>query len=684
MPDFIIEILSEEIPARMQAQAANNFKKLVLSELAGQKLQFSSVRSYVTPRRLAVLVTGVPKKQPTNNEERRGPRADAPAKAINGFKSSVPKGAVIEEKKTPKGIFLFATVELGGEATSLVLEKIVANAVSKLPWPKSMRIGHESERWVRPIRSILSLFDGYVIPFSYSGVKAGKLTYGHRFLAPDSFTVNNCDDYIAGLRDRKVMLDHEERGQFIFDQASKLVQKSGYLLKEDMDLIAEVAGLVEWPSIFCGNIDEKFLTLPDEVLITAMRVHQKYLLCTNHDGSLAPQFIIVSNTVPNDGGKKIVAGNQRVLSARLADAEFFWEQDQKSSLFSKTPSLNKRIFHNDLGTVFDKVARMKSLSANIAQYIPGVNLNLINRAAELSKSDLSTGMVNEFPELQGIMGKYYALNDGEKEEVANAIGEHYAPLGPFDNCPTNPISICLALSDKIDSLVGFWSIGEKPTGSKDPFALRRAALGVIRLIIENKLRMPLMKIFGVSSSFYEQNKKISEDLLSFFADRMKTDLRHKGLRHDYIDAVFSIGGEDDLVRLLARVDALSKFLSSDIGKHLLETYRRAAHILRIEEKKEKCSFHTVTDEFLLMKEEKDLLDHINKVNKIVQEALKREEFFEALTNLTKLHDPIELFFQEVTVIVDNKELRQNRLGLLQKMISVKSKVADFSKISGED
>ncbi|MBT6095306.1 MAG: glycine--tRNA ligase subunit beta, partial [Rhodospirillaceae bacterium] len=531
MPELLLELLSEEIPARMQKRAAADLKRLVCDGLKAAGLEFSSAEAYVTPRRLALVIDGLPEKQPDVSDERRGPRADAPEKAMAGFKGSLPDGAVVEERETEKGTFLFAIVDIKGRETTDVLAEVLPKALGDLAWPKSMRWADYDLRWVRPIHSLIAVFNGGEVPFPFGAVDADKSTVGHRFLAPDAIEISSFVDYKQKLLDAKVMLDPTERRAHIQAEAEKLAATDGLNVKDDQGLLDEVTGLVEWPVVYMGAIDDEFMDVPPEVLITSMKSHQKYFSCLDADGNLANRFIVVANTETTDAGKQVVAGNERVLRARLSDAKFFWDQDRKASLSSKAPALKDRVFHAKLGSMDEKVDRVQALAADIAVHVAGANKDRVRSAARLAKADLSTGMVGEFPELQGIMGRYYAIHDGESAEVADAIAEHYSPLGPGDVCPSKPVSVCVSLADKIDSLVGFFTIDEKPTGSKDPFALRRAALGVIRLVLENNLRLPLAPEFAKGAELYGADNNPSGDLLAFFADRLKVHLKERGVRH---------------------------------------------------------------------------------------------------------------------------------------------------------
>jgi len=688
MAEFLLEIFSEEIPARMQARAADDLRSMVTDGLGKNGITFEAVRSYVTPRRLVLVIEGLPQAGPDVSEEKRGPRVGSPAQAMDGFlKSTGMSVEQLEQRDTGKGVFYFAVINRKGRPTAEVLKEVVEGAMAAFPWPKSQRWGTNSIRWVRPIQSILALFGGAVVPVEFGPAKAGDMTSGHRFLAPETFRVKDFAEYLAKLRHAKVMLDPVERRHAILAGAETLAAAEGLTLKADDGLLAEVTGLVEWPVPLVGSIDDKFMDVPAEVLITSMRAHQKYFSLLKADGSLAPRFIVISNMETNDGGKAVVAGNQRVLRARLSDAKFFWDTDRKQRLESRLPKLAERTFYASLGTVADKVERITALAGNIAGMI-GADKAAAERAARLAKADLSTELVGEFPELQGLMGRYYALNDGETAEVADAIAAHYSPQGPGDSCPDAPVSMAVALADKIDSLVGFFAINEKPTGSKDPFALRRAALGIIRLVLDNGLRLPLSQVIFLASGHFKATLELSpgevaSDLLNFFADRLAVALKEKGVRHDLITAIFSLGGEDDLVRLLKRVEALGAFLDSDDGANLLIAYRRAANIVRIEEKKDGTVFAGTADQALLRQdEEKALSAALAEVGPALEKALAAEDFAAAMAALARLRRPVDAFFDKVTVNADEPALRINRLKLLALIGSAMGRVADFSKVEG--
>lgn len=707
MAELLLELFSEEIPARMQGRAAEDLKRLVTGGLKEAGLTFTKVEAFVTPRRLALVVDGLPTAQPDVREERKGPRVGAPDKAIEGFlkANGLDSLDACETRSDPKkGDYYVAVIEIPGRPLADLFNEILYRTIWNFPWPKSMRWGSFGLRWVRPLSNILIVFDGKPMPLdidlwhpeqaAQAGVRGPVLTssnqtFGHRFLAPDVIEVTNFADYKAKLRTAKVMLDPAERREVIHVGAERLAAADGLAVKADDGLLNEVAGLVEWPVVLIGRIDAAFMGLPPEVLATAMRHHQKYFSTRDGQGKLAPRFIVVANNEAADGGAEIVKGNERVLRARLSDAKFFWEQDRKRPLESRVDRLAERIFHARLGSDRERVDRLRALAGAIAPHVPGADAAAAGRAALLCKADLTSEMVGEFPELQGVIGRYYALHDGEPAAVADAVAEHYAPQGPGDACPSKPLSVTAALADKIDTLIGFFAIGEKPTGSKDPFALRRAALGVIRLIVENGLRLPLRTVFETARNLYA-DQGIAEaasldlgELLAFFADRLKVHLREKGVRHDLIAAVFAVGGEDDLVRLLARVDALAAFLASEDGADLLTAFRRAANIVRIEEKKDGATYAASVDQGLLRQgEEIDLSGRIAEIMPRVADEIRRERFDEAMAILARLRGPVDAFFDEVTVNCDEPDLRENRLRLLSTIRSALSEVADFSSIEG--
>ncbi len=686
MPDLLLELLTEEIPARMQAQAADDLQRLVSEKLDGAGLPFAKSQSFVTPRRLALSIEGLPLAQKDVSEERRGPRVGSPAPAVEGFLKSAGLAtlAECEERTTDRGQFYFAIIRRPGRATAEVLPDLLRGAIVELPWPKSMRFPAARFRWVRPLTRVIAMFDGAVLALALDGVPVGDETVGHRFLSKGAIRVEDFSDYREKLRKAHVVLDAAERKRIIAQGLAREAKRLGVTLRPDAALLDEVTGLVEWPVVLAGTIDREFMAVPQEVLVTSMRAHQKYFACLDQGGRLAPNFLLVANMRTRDKGAAIVAGNERVLRARLSDARFFWDQDRKIPLAARVPKLAERVFHAKLGSVLDKVGRMIRLVDDLAPYVPGADAQKARRAAELAKADLSTGMVGEFPELQGAMGRYYALHDGEPPDVADAIAEHYAPLGPGDRCPTAPISVAVSLADKIDTLAGFFAIGETPTGSKDPFALRRAALGAIRLILENGLRLPLRAMFGAAFAIaggFGRNPE--DDLLDFFADRLKVHLRERGVRHDLVAAVFAVGHEDDLVRLLARVDALAAFLAGGDGANLLTAYRRAANIVRIEERKDDTHYTGPPDERLYgQAEESRLAARLAEAERHARDALAAEDFAAAMAALAALRAPVDEFFTHVTVNCDDRAQRANRLRLLARIRDTLNAVADFSLIEG--
>ncbi|MFT5486557.1 MAG: glycyl-tRNA synthetase beta chain [Paracoccaceae bacterium] len=697
MAELLLELFSEEIPARMQERAADDLKRLVTAGLKDAGLAHGDARAYVTPRRLTLVVEDLPEKQPDLREEKRGPKVDAPEKAIEGFlKANGLTREACEERALEKGTFLFAVVEKTGAETRDVLPGLLEKAIGDMPWPKSMRWGAGDMRWVRSLERVLCLFGSDVLPLALrNDIPCGKATSGHRFLAPATFEVDGFADYANKLRHAFVVLDRDERKAYIAEHAEAAASAEGLSLRDDPGLLDEVTGLVEWPVVMTGKIDDEFMDVPDEVLITSMRAHQKYFSLLNADGSLAPRFVVVANTETKDDGASIVAGNERVLRARLSDAKFFWDQDRRKKLEDGVPKLADSVFHAKLGTMAQKVERITALAGELATFIPGCDADRAMRAAHLAKADLVTEMVYEFPELQGTMGRYYALNDGEDAAVADAIAEHYSPAGPNDDCPTAPASVAVALADKLDTLVGFFAVDEKPTGSRDPYALRRAALGIIRLVLENGLRLPLrealMKAYwGYSETVPDfeatldgghKPKILGRELLDFFADRLKVHLRERGVRHDHVEAVFALGNEDDLVRLIARVDALSGFLASDDGENLVAAYKRASNIVAIEEKKDGVSFDgEIAIEKLAQDEERALVEGLSASAAQAIAAIDVEKYVEAMEAMSTLRAPVDLFFDKVTVNADDADIRINRLRLLSQFRSTLGQIADFSRI----
>jgi glycyl-tRNA synthetase beta chain len=683
MAELLLELLSEEIPARMQARAADDLERLVGDGLKAAGLDFKDARAFATPRRLALVVDGLPTARADVSEERRGPRVGAPEQAVQGFLKAAGLTSLdqAEKRDTGKGEFWFAVIAKKGGPTAESLPGIIDAAMKALPWPKSMKWGSGTMTWVRPLQSIVALFDGKVLAGEVAPggemapIRFGDTTRGHRFLSKGTIKVTDFADYTAKLRAAHVVLDPAERKKIVLAGAEKLCADAQVALRPDDGLLDEVAGLVEWPVPMLGTIDGQFMDVPPEVLIVSMRTHQRYFVTNRKDGALANRFVVVANNVARDGGRTIVDGNERVLRSRLADAKFFWDQDRKVRLEERLPALKDMVFHAKLGTQADRVARIEILADKLAPYVAGADSAQAILAAHLCKADLRSGMVGEFPELQGIMGRYYALEEKLPAAIADAIGDHYAPAGPNDRCPSAPVSVVVALADKLDTLTSFWAIGEKPTGSRDPFALRRAALGIIRIVVENGLRLPLQKFFD------------ADDLMAFFADRLKVQMREKGVRHDVVDAVSALGGEDDLVRLLARVEAVQSFLATEAGKNLLTAYGRAANIVRAEEKKDKTLAAKIAgapDAALMEQtEEKTVAAALADIERLVKSALQREDFAGAMAAFADLRQPIDSFFEKVTVNVAEKpDLRLNRLKLLNQIRATMDSVADFSRIEG--
>jgi len=699
MPDLLLELFSEEIPARMQAKAADDLRRMVTDKLVAEGLVYEGAKAFATPRRLALTVHGIPARQPDLKTERRGPKIGAPDAAVQGFLKATGLKSLDEAKiqRDPKGDFYIGLIEKPGRDAIDVLAEILPVIIRTFPWPKSMRWGARSGKpgalnWVRPLHAITATFgleteEPDVAKFEVDGIASGQTTYGHRFLAPAAISVRRFEDYEAKLLDAKVVLDPERRKDAILTDAKQLAFAQGFELVEDQNLLDEVAGLVEWPVVLMGSFEPEFLATPAEVIRATIRNNQKCFVVKDpksNEGKLANKFILVANIEATDGGKTIVAGNERVIRARLSDAKFFYETDLKTKLEDRLPKFEQIVFHEKLGTQAARIKRIERLAAEIAPLV-GADVAKTTRAAHLAKADLLTEVVGEFPEVQGLMGKYYALAQGEDTSVAAACEDHYKPQGPADRVPTDPVSVAVALADKIDTLVGFWAIDEKPTGSKDPYALRRAALGVIRLIAENALRLSLMKVaasalVGLSVKPADASK-LPSDLLAFFADRLKVQLREQGARHDLVDAVFALGGQDDLLMIVRRVEALGKFLESDDGKNLLAGTKRASNILSIEEKKDKRSFDGAPDAALYsLIEEKALAKAIGEVKAEASAAVAREDFAAAMSAMAKLRPPVDAFFDKVRVNDDDAKVRENRLKLLNEIRSATRAVADFSKI----
>ena len=724
MPDLLLELFSEEIPARMQARAADDLRRMVTDRLVAEGLVYEGAKSFATPRRLALTVHGIPVRQPDLKEERRGPRVGGADAAIQGFLKATGLASIDQakiERDAKKGDFYVALIEKKGRATIDVLTEMLPVIIRTFPWPKSMRWGARSAKagslaWVRPLHAITATFgleteEPDIVKFAVDGIEAGQTTFGHRFMAPAAINVRRFGDYEAKLLDAKVVLDPDRRKDSIATDARQLAFAQGYELVEDQALLEEVAGLVEWPVVLMGSFDSEYLTIPAEVIRATIRNNQKcFVVSDAKSGKLANKFILAANIESSDGGRAIVAGNERVIRARLADAKFFYETDLKTRLETRLPKFDAIVFHEKLGTQGERIKRIERLAVEIAPLV-GADAEKAKRAAHLAKADLLTEVVGEFPELQGLMGKYYALAQGEDASVAAACEDHYKPQGPNDRVPTDPVSVAVALADKIDTLVGFWAIDEKPTGSKDPYALRRAALGVIRGIVENQIRIKLRSL--IASHFNPIAEQIlsvelqkirqmeartplplregegtdqrqrQTDLLSFFADRLKVQLREQGARHDLVDAVFALEGQDDLLLIVRRVEALGSFLDTDDGKNLLAGTKRASNILTIEEKRDKRTFDGEPNPALYsLAEEKALADAIDLVKVEASVAVMNEDFASAMGAMARLRPAVDAFFDKVKVNDDDPIVRENRLKLLNEIRRATRLVADFSKIEG--
>lgn len=731
MPELLLELFCEEIPARLQSRASDDLRRLMVDGLKARGLELGEARAFATPRRLALVIEDVPKMSPAVSQERKGPRVGAPEQALQGFLKaaglkSIDSAEVVKDDK--KGDYYLARIEKPGRPAPEIVSEVLHETILGFPWPKTMRfnrmLDHGTElRWVRPLHTILCTLDGKVVRFEIAGIKAGATTRGHRFHANDSFKVASFADYEKGLKSHKVVLDAAARSAIIAKEAAALAKKAKLALVEDEALLAENAGLTEWPVVLMGSFDKSFLKVPAECLTTSMKTHQKcFSLRETRSNKLANKFLLVANLKAKDGGKEIVAGNEKVIAARLSDAKFFWEQDLKRPLDEMASALSGITFHEKLGSQKERVERISELSYLIAGAVDAVPEDA-RRAAQLAKADLVSGMVGEFPELQGLMGRYYAEAVGTKSEIARAIELHYKPKGPTDAVPRedegNAVAIAVAIADKLDTLVGFWAIDEKPTGSGDPYQLRRAALGIIRIVLENDLRLSLAaniaeayllhygggdgaaaraeasvdgeppaliahdadRIRGAAQLM--KHAPIVADLMGFFAERLKVHLREKGARHDLIDAVFSLGGQDDLALIVKRVEALDEFLKTDDGVNLLAGVKRAINIVAIEEKKDKTSYAGSYQVALLdAKEETALAAAIESVKQDTAAAINVENFAGAMRALSELRAPVDSFFDGVTVNVDNAALRENRLHLLSEIRAATLNVADFTKIAG--
>ncbi|MBV1864306.1 MAG: glycine--tRNA ligase subunit beta [Rhodobacteraceae bacterium] len=674
MADLLFELFSEEIPARMQQRAAQDLQQLVTKACADAGLTYASAAAFVTPRRLCLTITDMAAESPTTSTERKGPRVDAPPKAIEGFLRGV--GLTqdqLEVRDDKKGQVYYVQIVKTGRPAAEILAEVLVQVIRNFPWPKSMRWGSGQLKWVRPLHSILCILHdeagAEVVDFNIDGIVSSDQTSGHRFHAPTAFAVTSFENYRAGLQNAFVQLDTTERRDHIWADATNMAFAQGMEVVEDAGLLAEVAGLVEWPVVLMGNIAEDFRDLPPEVLQSSMREHQKFFSVRNPKTGRIEKFITVANRETADHGATILAGNQKVLFARLSDAKFFWENDLRVPLADMAAKLSNVTFHNKLGTQAERIARIATLAREIAPMV-GADPDLAQQAAEIAKADLSSEMVYEFPELQGLMGRYYAQAAGLSQQVANACEAHYSPLGPSDDVPSEPVCVAVALADKIDTLTGFWAIGEKPTGSKDPFALRRAALGVIRLILENKVHTSLLNLCDAS-------------LLSFFHDRLKVYLRDQGIPHDVIDACLAMSGNDDLTLLVKRATALTAFLKTDDGTNLLQGYKRANNILSQAESKDGVEYSYGADvKFSQTPEENALFDALITAETKITPAMQTQDFAAAMAAMAALRAPIDAFFEAVKVNTDSEIIRRNRLNLLGQIRKTMGEVADFTKLEG--
>ncbi|MEL6521847.1 MAG: glycine--tRNA ligase subunit beta [Pseudomonadota bacterium] len=736
MPDLLIELFSEEIPARMQAKASDDLRKLVTDGLVEAGLTYASAAAFATPRRLALTVDGLLSASSATREERKGPRVDAPEKAIEGFLRSTGLGKdQLERRSEKKGEVFYAVLDKPGRPAAEIVAEVLTDTIRKFPWPKSMRWGSGPLRWVRPLHSVLCILTDEagtsVVPVEVDGISAGDTTEGHRFMAPGRFAVTSFDDYVAKLKQAYVLLDPKERADAIWHDASQQAFAQGLMLIEDKGLLSEVSGLVEWPVVLMGQIDQEFMELPPEVLRTSMKEHQKFFSVQEQKSGKIVRFVTVANRETDDNGATILAGNQKVLSARLSDAKFFWKNDLRVAVEENMEpwlaSLADVTFHNKLGSEKARIDRIVALARDIAPMV-GADPELAAQAAGLAKADLASEMVYEFPELQGVMGKYYSDASGFPPEVGHASAEHRSPLGPSDEVPTAPVSVAVALADKIDTLTGFWAIDEKPTGSKDPFALRRAALGVVRLILTSELRLHLDRLFdghilrhqikpetsdgqdllddliqlslteGVASAdvaarvaeapdvdwlerFRSHDPTKSDDLRAFFHDRLKVVLRDEGVRHDVIDACIAMPGRDDLTLLVMRARALMAVLTTEDGENLVQGFKRANNILRQAEEADGVAYEFGPDrKFAEEPVELALFDALDRTEAAISSAIEAEDFASAMGTMASLRSPIDAFFEAVQVNAENPIVRRNRLNLLHRIRVVCGQVADFARI----
>lgn len=687
MADLLLECFSEEIPARMQKGGVEQLQKLVCERLDAARLSYDHVKPFVSPRHLAILVSGLPAQQPDQTIERKGPRTSAPEKALEGFLKST--GLSIDDlhvRGEGKDATYFAVSEEKGKPSADALKPLLEDALAQFVWPKSMRWGAHELTWVRPLHSIICLLDTLVLPINFGHITAGNTTYGHRFHGPQQITIEKPADYEAALEEAYVLVDATKRKAKIREQVIAAAKSEGVEWHEDEGLLQEVTGLVEWPTTLLGPIEEEFMALPPEVLVSEMREHQKYF-AFEKSGNVTPHFATVSNLMAQDEGKAILHGNGRVLRARLSDGQFFWDTDRKRPLSEWATDLSGVVFHAKLGSIADKVDRITSLSALLAMFVPHADMKKVERAAQLCKADLVTGMVGEFPDLQGVMGRYYAIEQGEDEAVADAIRDHYKPQGANDSVPEGAVTITVALADKLDSLVGLFAIGEKPTGSKDPFALRRAALGIISIMLAHKIRLSIPLMVDKALSLIPKAKRaaddaeIAKDLVRFFGERLKVALKEQGVAHDVIAATYNDGAEDDMVRLVAKAEAMQAFIASEDGKNLLAAYKRASNILKAEEKKDQRRFDGKPQAaHFTLEQEQELASALDAVQKPIVAALKQEDFTAAMSELATLRAPLDAYFETVMVNDDAAAVRENRLFTLHQIRASFETIAAFEHI----
>lgn len=694
MPDLLIELFSEEIPARMQGKAAEDLWRLVTDGLIEAGLTFEGASSFATPRRLALTVQGLTAESPTKREERKGPRVDAPEKALAGFlRSTGLTKDQLEVRDDKKGQVYVAKIEKPGRLADDIVDVVLVDTIRNFPWPKSMRWGAGDLRWVRPLHSILCILTDEagtrVVPLEIGGLRAGDTTEGHRFMAPGSFAVASFDDYASTLSRAHVILEADDRAAHIWADASNQAFALGLELVEDPGLLIEVAGLVEWPVVLLGEIAPAFLDLPPEVLQTSMREHQKFFSVKDPKTGRISRFVTVANRETADNGATILAGNRKVLDARLSDAKFFWENDLRSvrekGMEGMGGPLSKVVFHARLGSQADRIARIETLARQIAPLVSAAP-DQTAEAARICKADLSSEMVYEFPELQGVMGRYYAKAAGHADNIAAACAEHYSPLGPSDDVPTAPVSVAVAMADKLDTLTGFWAIDEKPTGSKDPFALRRAALGVIRLILENEIRLRLSEIVRSALGQFELSgslETVASDLLRFIHERLKVYLRDKGIRHDVIEACIALEGSDDLSLLVKRAEALAEVLKTEDGENIVQGFKRANNILSQAEAADGVEYSFGADSRLVeTDEERALFEALDQAGAAISSAIETEDLASAMRGIASLRAPVDDFFEAVQINSENQVLRRNRLNLLHQIRSTCSRVADLTKLEG--